>query len=207
MRGHLAPRPTGCMCIPRVTTRETVPPSSPTPTASPSSRARPVPFPSLGVYPSMASSIAMRACPAPCHATRAGRHAGASRRPTSSASSVSVVARAVNAGETSGKATEDGKPVPPALTSEVRVHATEAVTRCARVDDASVRGRRGGSCAIALARAAGARASRSIVRSIRARFALDRDPIYPRGLTRRRTRRESIDGCRLRPVPGPARGG
>ena len=86
----------------------------------------------------MASSIAMRACPAPCHATRAGRHAGASRRPTSSASSVSVVARAVNAGETSGKATEDGKPVPPALTSEVRVDATEAVNR---LDDAVLHGR------------------------------------------------------------------
>ena len=170
MRGHLAPRPTGCMCIPRVTTRETVPPSSPTPTASPSSRARPVPFPSLGVYPSMASSIAMRACPAPCHATRAGRHAGASRRPTSSASSVSVVARAVNAGETSGKATEDGKPVPPALTSEVRVHATEAVTRYARVDDASVRGRRGGGRVPSHSRGGLARAR--VVRSS-ARFALD----------------------------------
>ena len=138
MRGHLAPRPTGCMCIPRVTTRETAPLRPRRPHVVPRVVA------SLGVYPSMASSIAMRACPAPCHATRAGRHAGASRRPTSSASSVSVVARAVNAGETSGKATEDGKPVPPALTSEVRVDATEAVTRCARVDDASVRGRGGG---------------------------------------------------------------
>ena len=105
---------------------------------------RPCPVTRRLSIPSMASSIAMRACPAPCHATRAGRHAGASRRPTSSASSVSVVARAVNAGETSGKATEDGKPVPPALTSEVRVDATEAVTRYARVDDASVRGRGGG---------------------------------------------------------------
>ena len=155
---------------------------------------------------SIASTAMMRACAAPCHATRAGRHAGASRRPTSSASSLSVVARAVNAGETSGKATEDGKPVPPALTSEVRMHATEAVTRCARVDDASVRGRRGVVCH--RTRAVGSRARDSFDRPRhRARFALDRDPIYPRGLTRRRTRRESIDGCRLRPVPGPARGG
>ena len=171
IRGYvgISPRaPLWCMCIPRVTTRETVPLRPRRPHVVPRV------VPSLGVYPSMASSIAMRACPAPCHATRAGRHAGASRRPTSSASSVSVVARAVNAGETSGKATEDGKPVPPALTSEVRVHATEAVTRCARVDDASVRGRRGGGIVCHRTRAVGSRARDSFdrpldSRSIRAR--------------------------------------
>jgi hypothetical protein len=117
---------------PRVTTRETVPPSR-APTARVPSPAARVPSPAArarGTSRLSIPSIAMRACTAPCHATRAGRHAGASRRPTSSASSVSVVARAVNAGETSGKATEDGKPVPPALTSEVR---DLGVTRCARV--------------------------------------------------------------------------
>ena len=120
------------------------------------------PRPARGTSRLSIPSIAMRACTAPCHATRAGRHAGASRRPTSSASSVSVVARAVNAGETSGKATEDGKPVPPALTSEVR---DGGVTRCARVMRVKG-GRSERSSSISLARSSRARVIRSMVRVI-----------------------------------------